>query len=102
LGYGTLVGITGASRADVLADLPMVYVTVPADGPLAADIPPGARLNVSPAGQVALRTPMRDAFYSGYTLQSAPARGEPYLDAAIVRASYRGARVAWFGFELRD
>lgn len=102
LGYGLLIGLTGASRAEPLADRPMVYVTIPGDSPLAADIPPGARLNVSPAGQLALRTPVRDAFYSDYTLGALPARGEPYFDGAIVRSSYRGARVVYLGFELRD
>jgi len=101
-GFGTLIALTGASRAEELSERPMVYVTIPADGPLSADIPPGARLSVAPAGQIALRRATRDAFYSEYTLGSAPSGGEPYFDAAVVRSNHRGARVVYFGFELRD
>jgi peptidoglycan/xylan/chitin deacetylase (PgdA/CDA1 family) len=100
IGYGLVIGLTGASRAEVLRDRPMVYVSIPGDGPLSADIPPGARLNISPGSQVALRAPARDAFYSDYALGALPPRGEPFLDAAVVRSSYRGARVVYFGFEL--
>jgi len=102
LGMGTLIALTGASRAEPIGQRPMVYVTVPADGPLSADIPPGARLAIKPAGQIVLRAPQRDAFYSEYTLGSAPPRDEPYLDAAMVHGSYRSARVVYLGFELRD
>ncbi len=101
-GLGLLIALTGASRAEVLQGRAMVYVTLPADGPLAADIPPGARLNVGPAGQIALRVPRRDAFYSAYALAARPAEGAAYLDGAITRSEYRGARVVYFGFELRD
>jgi hypothetical protein len=102
IGYGLLIGLTGASRAEPLRGRPMVYVSVPSRGPLSADIPPGARLNISPASQIALRAPDRDAFYSGYTLGAQPAGNEPFFDAAIVRSSYHGARVVYFGFELKD
>jgi peptidoglycan/xylan/chitin deacetylase (PgdA/CDA1 family) len=102
LGFGTLIALTGASRAEELRERPMVYVTIPSDGPLSAGIPPGARLDIAPASQIALRSATRDAFYSEYTLGSAPARGEAYFDAAMARSTYRGARVVYFGFELRD
>lgn len=102
IGYGLVIGLTGASRAEVLRDRPMVYVSIPGHGPLSADIPPGARLNISPGAQIALRAPRRDAFYSDYTLGAQPARGEPFLDVAVLRAAYRGARVVYFGFEISD
>lgn len=102
IGYGLVVAMTGASRAEVLRDRPMVYVAIPGDGPLAVGIPPGARLEIDPATQVALRTSARDAFFADYALGSAPAQGEPFLDAAVVRSTYRGARAVYFGFELRD
>lgn len=101
-GYGLLIALTGASRAEPLKGRPMVYVTLPGDGPLAANIPPGSRINLGPAGQIALRVPTRDAFYSTYTLGARPADDSPYLDGAIVRSEYRGARVVYFGFELSE
>lgn len=102
LGYGLLIALTGASRAEPLRGRPMVYVSIPGRGALSADIPPGARLSISPATQIALRAPGRDAFYSDYTLGAQPAREEPFFDAAIVRSTYQGARVVYFGFELKD
>lgn len=102
LGYGLLVALTGAARAEPVRGRPMVYATIPAGTPLAADLPPGARLDISPASQVALRTRTRDLFYSDYSLGAEPLEGAPYLDAAAVRSEYRGARVVYFGFEPRD
>jgi len=102
LGYGLMVEITGASRIEPLEERSAVYVTIPYGGPLSVDIPPGARLDLSPANQVALRLPGRDAVYSDYTLGPAGARGEPLLDGAVAHSTYRGARVAYWGFELRD
>ena len=102
IGYGFLIGLTGASRADTLRARSTVYVRIPGGGPLAADIPPGARLEFKPAVQVALRLARRDAFYSDYDLESAPVGGEPLLDIAVTRGTYRGARVVYWGFELRD
>ena len=102
IGYGFLVGLTGASRADTLRARATVYARIPAGGPLAADIPPGARLELKPAAHVALRLAARDAFYSNYELASAPAGGEPLLDVAISRSTYRGARTVYLGFELND
>jgi hypothetical protein len=49
-----------------------------------------------------LRLPARDIFYSDFTLGADPVRGAPFLDAAVARSEYRGARVVYFGFELRD
>lgn len=98
LGHGLLLALTGASRAEPLESRPMVYATI-AGGALAADIPPGARLHIAPARQVALRVRSRDVFYSDYTLGPEPAAGEPWMDAAVVRSTYRGARVVYFGFE---
>jgi peptidoglycan/xylan/chitin deacetylase (PgdA/CDA1 family) len=102
IGYGLIVGATGAARADVLEPREMAYVTFPSASPLAADIPPGARLDLNPGRQVALRHPTRDAFYSDYSLQPEPAHGEPLLDAALTHASIDGRRVVYWGFELSD
>ena len=102
IGYGFLIGLTGASRADTLRARSTVYVRIPGGSPLAADIPPGARLEFKPAVQVALRLARRDAFYSDYDLESAPVGGEPLLDIAVTRNTWRSARVVYWGFELRD
>lgn len=102
IGYGVIVGATGASRAEVLDAREMTYVTFPSGSPLSADIPPGSRLDLNPGGQVALRHPTRDAFYSDYALQPQPARQEPLLDAAVTHSMLGRGRVVYWGFELRD
>ena len=102
IGYGFLIAVTGASRADTLRTRSTVYVAIPAGSALAADIPPGSRLELKPAVQVALRLAARDAFYSDYELGPAPAGDEPLLDVAVTRSTYRGARVVYWGFELHD
>src|SRR5262249_23478695 len=70
--------------------------------PLSADIPSGARLDLHPGQQIALRHPARDAFYSDYALQPQPASRQPLLDAALVHAVADGRRVVYWGFELSD
>lgn len=102
LGYGLVVALTGAARADTLRARSTVYVAIPASGPLSADIPPGARVELRPAVQVALRKAARDGFYVHYDLSSSPAGNEPLLDVAITRATYREARVVYWGFDLHD
>jgi peptidoglycan/xylan/chitin deacetylase (PgdA/CDA1 family) len=102
LGYGLIVGVTRASRADTLESRPMTYLTIPAGSPIAVDIPPGSRLDLNPGRQVALRLPERDAFYSDYALQPEPAGGAPLLDAALTHTSLGRGRLVYWGFELRD
>lgn len=102
LGYGTLIALTRASRVEHVRGRAMVYAAIPGGTPLSVDIPPGSRLNISPASQIALRVPARDIFYADYTLGADPVDDAPFLDAAVVRSTYRGARVVYFGFELRD
>ena len=102
IGYGLLVAVSGASRVAEVTGRSMVYATIPGASPLAADIPPGARLNIAPGSQLALRAASRDGFYSDYALGADAAGGQPYLDAALVRSTYRGARVVYLGFEPRD
>jgi hypothetical protein len=102
LGYGVIVTETGAARVDEMERREMVYVTIPSASPLAMDIPPGARLDLKPARQIALRDISRDAFYSDYALQPEPAHGQELLDAALTHASLGGHRVVYWGFELVD
>ena len=102
IGYGLIVGATGASRADTLESRAMTYVTLPAGSPLTIDIPPGSRIDLNPGRQVALRVARRDAFYSDYSLQPQPAGAAPLLDAAITHAALNRGRAVYWGFELRD
>jgi peptidoglycan/xylan/chitin deacetylase (PgdA/CDA1 family) len=102
IGYGLIVGMTRASRVETMDSRSMVYVVLPAGSPLSADIPPGARIELSPAGQIALRHPTREAYYSDYGLQPQPASAKPLLDGALVRATRGNSRVVYWGFELRN
>ena len=102
IGFGLVIDATDASRAALLADRPMVYVNFPAGSPLAADIPPGARVDLKPASQVALRVRTRDAIYTDYSLQPQPAEKQVLLDGAVTRAQYGKSRLVYWGFDLRD
>jgi peptidoglycan/xylan/chitin deacetylase (PgdA/CDA1 family) len=100
IGYGLLVALTGATRVEPLENRDIAYVTFPTESALAADIPPGTRLELDPAPYVALRRAGRDAFFSSFGLRPEPARGAELVDAAVVRSRYGRARVAYLSFEL--
>ena len=102
IGWGLVTELTRASRVEAVGRRGMVYVTIPDGGPLGIGIPPGARLDLDPAGQVALRRQGRDAYYSGYALMPEPAAGLPLVDAAVVHAAHGRGRVVYWGFEVRD
>jgi peptidoglycan/xylan/chitin deacetylase (PgdA/CDA1 family) len=100
VGYGLIVALTGAARADTLESREMVYVTIPDGSALGTDLPPGTRIEVNPGAHIALRRPGRDAFYSDYHMDPAPAARRPLLDGAIVHAPYGRGRAVFWGFEL--
>ena len=100
IGYGLLVALTGASRAEEIETRDIAYVTFPSGSALATGIPPGTRLELDPAPYVALRRAGRDAFFSSFALRPEPARGVPLVDAAVVRSRYAGAPVAYWSFDL--
>ncbi|MFN2564513.1 MAG: polysaccharide deacetylase family protein [Gemmatimonadaceae bacterium] len=102
VGYGLIVALTGAMRADTLESRRMVYAAIPGRSALGTDLPPGSRIEIDPGAHVALRRPGRDAFYSQYDMNPAPAAGRPLVDAAIVHAPYGRGRVVFWGFELGD
>ncbi|HEY0809171.1 MAG TPA: polysaccharide deacetylase family protein [Longimicrobiales bacterium] len=102
IGYGLLVSVTGASRVATLEPRSMVYVVLPAGTPLGADIPPGARIELNPARQVALRHRGRDAYYADYALQPQPADSMPLLDGAIAHRTNGKARIVYWGFDLNN
>ena len=100
VGFGMLTQLTGASRVDTLESRLDAYITVPAGGPLAIDIPPGSRLELAVANHVALRSAGRDAYWSDYLHNPAPAQKAELLDGAIVRAHRGDGRVVFWGFDL--
>ena len=102
IGYGLLTQLTGASRVVPLDAREMVYVTFPHGGPLTVDIPPGARVELDPGRQIALRRRGRDAYFSGYTLDPLPAGGNALVDGAVVHSTVGAARVVYWGFDLTD
>lgn len=103
VGYGLVAQVSGATRLDTLdASRGECYVTFLRGGPLAVDIPPGARLELAVANHVALRTPEREAYFSDYTLNPREVRGERLVDGAIVQTTVGAARAVYWGFDLRS
>lgn len=103
VGYGLVTELSGASRLDTLeSSRGDCYVTFLRGGPLASDIPPGARLELAVANHVALRTSRREAYFSDYMLNPRAASGEPLVDGAIVQSTIGGSRVVYWGFDLRS
>jgi peptidoglycan/xylan/chitin deacetylase (PgdA/CDA1 family) len=103
VGYGLITELSGASRLDTLESARGdCYVTFLRGGPLASDIPPGARLELAIANHVALRTPRREAYFSDYMLNPRPANGEPLVDGAVVQTTVDRSRVVYWGFDLRS
>ena len=101
-GYGLVMQVSGASRLDTLAtSRTECYVTFLRGGPLVADIPPGARLELAVANHVALRTPGREAYFSDYMLNPRDIRGNALLDGAIVETTLGRARAVYWGYDLR-
>lgn len=99
-GYQFITTLTQASRVDTLDARPLTYVTFPDGGVLAADLPPGATLQVRSAHDGALRRPGRDAYYSDGVLNPAGASRQPLLDAAVTHLELPRGRVVYWGFDL--
>ena len=101
VGYGLVAELSGASRVDTLPSVGSdCYVTFLRGGPLGADIPPGARLELAVANHVALRTSRREAYFSDYTLNPLSVSNEPLVDGAVVQTSVGASRVVYWGFDL--
>ena len=100
VGYGMITQLTGALRLDTLEVRRDAYLTVPRGGPLATDVPPGSRLEVTVANHVALRVPGRDAYWSDYLENPQPAHNEELLDAAVAHVQHGRGRVVYWGFDL--
>jgi peptidoglycan/xylan/chitin deacetylase (PgdA/CDA1 family) len=103
VGYGLITELSGATRLDTLESARGdCYVTFLRGGPLAAGIPPGARLELAVANHVALRAAKREAYFSDYMLNPREASGERLVDGAIVQRTVGAARVVYWGFDLRS
>jgi hypothetical protein len=101
VGHDLVLALTGAMRADTLGARAEAYVTIPGDmGPLTADIPPGSRVELQPAPQVAWRHSGRPVYWSDWSLNPTPAGDAPLLDAAVVHSRERLPRAVAIGFEV--
>jgi peptidoglycan/xylan/chitin deacetylase (PgdA/CDA1 family) len=101
VGHDLVLALTGAMRADTLGARAEAYVTIPGDmGPLTADIPPGSRVELRPAPQVAWRHPGRPVYWSDWSLNPTPAGDAPLLDAAVVHSRERQPRAVAIGFDV--
>ena len=100
VGWGLVAKLTGATKADTLERRDNNYVTIPDGGPLATDVPPGARVELLAANHVALRLAGRDGYWSDFMLNPEPARSAALLDAAVVHAEHGRGRVVYWGFDL--
>jgi peptidoglycan/xylan/chitin deacetylase (PgdA/CDA1 family) len=73
------------------------YAVVLGESVLGANVPPGARIEFGPAGQLAFKHTSRELLYCDYERHPLSA-GDAYFDAVAVRALVGTGRVAAFGF----
>lgn len=101
VGFGLLAGLLGAGHADTVPASTREFLTVPVGGPLAIGVPPGARIELSPFTNVAVRHASRDAHYSDRDLNPITGAGAPLTDGALVHAASGTHRTVYFGFEMQ-
>ena len=75
------------------------YAIVMGETVLGADIPPAARIEMSPAGQIVFRNSARELIYTNY--ERVPLHTGDFFDAATARALVGNGRVVAFGFALQ-
>jgi peptidoglycan/xylan/chitin deacetylase (PgdA/CDA1 family) len=68
---------------------------------LGAHMPPGARVEFNPAGQIVFRNQSREMLYCDF-LRVPLNAGQAFFDAAAMRALVGPGRVVAFGFDPRD
>jgi peptidoglycan/xylan/chitin deacetylase (PgdA/CDA1 family) len=101
VGYGLIAAMSGASRVDTLeSGRSSSFVTFLRAGPLTADIPPGARIELDVANHVVLRAPGREAYFSDFMLNPRTRQGVPLLDAAVAQRTIGASRAVYWGFDL--
>jgi peptidoglycan/xylan/chitin deacetylase (PgdA/CDA1 family) len=77
------------------------YAVLLGETVLGAGLPPGARVEFSPNGEIVFRSPSREMLYADYSRKPMNA-GAPYFDAAAMRSLVGRGRVAAFGFSPMD
>jgi peptidoglycan/xylan/chitin deacetylase (PgdA/CDA1 family) len=77
------------------------YAVVLGESVLGAHMPPGARIEFSPAGQIVFLSNAREMLYSDY-LRTPMNAGRPFFDAAALRATVGPGRVVAFGYSPTD
>jgi peptidoglycan/xylan/chitin deacetylase (PgdA/CDA1 family) len=100
-----LVGLTGVGKGGI-RPAPRKggnahYAVVLGESVIGANVPPGARLEFSPAGQIAFKHTSRELLYSDYERHPLTT-GEKFFDAVAVRALVGPGRIAAFGFSPLD
>ena len=99
VGWSLATRLGGAMRLDTLDTRGSVYVTIPGAVPLAADIPPGSRMELLVANHVATRSPTRELVYSDQMMNPQPANGEALLDGAASATRIGAGRAVYLGFD---
>jgi peptidoglycan/xylan/chitin deacetylase (PgdA/CDA1 family) len=77
------------------------YAVLLGESVLGAHMPPGARIEFRPAGQIVFLSNTREMLYSDF-LRSPMNAGRPFFDAAALRATVGPGRVVAFGFSPAD
>lgn len=77
------------------------YAVLLGETVLGAHMPPGARIEFNPAGQIVFLSQAREMLYADY-LRTPMNAGRPYFDAAALRATVGPGRVVAFGFSPTD
>jgi peptidoglycan-N-acetylglucosamine deacetylase len=77
------------------------YAVTLGESVLGAHMPPGARIEFSPAGQIVFLSNAREMLYCDF-LRTPMNAGRPFFDAAALRAAVGPGRVVAFGFSPTD
>jgi hypothetical protein len=77
------------------------YAVLLGESVLGAHMPPGARIEFSPAGQIVFLSNAREMLYCDF-LRTPMNAGRPFFDAAALRAAVGPGRVVAFGFSPTD
>jgi peptidoglycan/xylan/chitin deacetylase (PgdA/CDA1 family) len=98
----SLLGIGhGAIRPAPRRENDAHYAVLLGESVLGAHMPPGARIEFNPNGQIVFLSPAREMLYSDF-LRNPMNAGRPFFDAAALRAAVGPGRVVAFGFSPTD